>query len=103
MPNNNINFQINYQKGDTSALDSLRKELQELKGLASNLDLGLSPDEINKLLPAVSALERAMNGAFDINLNTVNIQKFNQLLSQSGMNIKTIQQGLSIAGAADVS
>ncbi len=54
--NNNINFKINYQKGDTSALDNLKKELIELKSLASNLDMGFSPEEINQLLPAVSAL-----------------------------------------------
>lgn len=98
--NNNINFKINYQKGDTSALDNLKKELIELKSLASNLDMGFSPEEINQLLPAVSALERALNSAFDVRLNTINIQKFNQILAQSGLNAKSLQEGLSVAGAA---
>ena len=98
--NNNINFKINYQKGDTSALDNLKKELIELKSLASNLDMGFSPEEINQLLPAVSTLERALNSAFDVRLNTINIQKFNQILAQSGLNAKSLQEGLSVAGAA---
>lgn len=100
MPNNNINFKINYQKGDTSALDNLKKELNELKSLASNIDMGFSPDEINQLLPTVSTLERALDSAFDVRLNTINVQKFNQILAQSGMNAKSLQQSLSVAGAA---
>lgn len=100
MPNNNINFQINYQKGDTSVLDSLRKELMELKSLASNLDFNLDEHEMQSFIGSITTLEKSLNKAFDVNLNTINIQKFQQLLAQSGTNLTTIRQGLSLAGAA---
>ncbi len=98
--NNNINFQVNYQKGDTSALDNLRKELLELRKLSSNIDVGFSDQEVQKITNTVTILERALNKSFDVNLNTINIQKFTQLLAQSGMNIKILQQNLSMLGGA---
>ena len=100
MSNNNINFQINYQKGDTSALDSLRKELAELKIAASNIDIAFDDAEMKQYIGSITALENALNGAFDVNLNTINIQKFNKLLAQSGLNAKSLQQGLSLMGSA---
>ena len=97
--NNKINFSLNFQKGDTAALDSLKKDLIELKRLAGDADFGLDPKSAQQLTASVNMIEQAMSKATDFNLNTINVQKFNNILKQSGTSIKQLQEGLSLAGA----
>jgi len=96
---NNINFKLNFQMGDRNAFASLKKELQEIKTLAASADFGLDQKELNSVLNSVNAIERAMTKAYDPQLNTVNIQKFNNLLKESGTNINKVKDSLSIMGA----
>lgn len=99
--NNKINFQIDFKKGDVTALNSLKKDIAEIQRLAGDIDFtsGKSISEIQNMAKAARALESAMNQAFDVNLNTVNVQKFNNLLRQSGYNAETLQADLANAGA----
>lgn len=94
----NIDFNLNVKKGDTSGLDSLRKQLNELKIIASDIDFSLDDFEIRQVMSTISAIESAMNKAFDPNLNSVNINKFNQILKNSGYDLAGIQKGLSLMG-----
>ena len=97
---NNINFKINFQAGDKSAFAKLKKELTEMKQLAQSVDFGLDQNSANKVISTADSIARAMTKAYDPQLNTVNIQKFNNLLKQSGTDIKQVQQNLSTMGAS---
>ena len=97
---NSIQFSIDFKKGETHALDSLKKDLAEIQNIATKpMDLGLEAGEIQKMVSAARTLETSLDQAFDVDLNTVNIQKFNNLLKQSGMTAETLQADLSLAGA----
>jgi ABC-type dipeptide/oligopeptide/nickel transport system permease component len=49
---------------------------------------------------AAHNLEKALDSAFDVDLNTINIQKFNQYLQKTGLNIKDLQADLALAGTS---
>ena len=70
--NNRIDFQLNFKKGDTSALQSLKKDIAEIQRMAGDVDFtaGMSTSEINKMVTAARSLETAMDQAFDVDLNT---------------------------------
>jgi hypothetical protein len=97
---NSIQFSIDFKKGETQALDSLKKDLAEIQNMATKpMDLGLEAKEIQRMVSAARTLETSLDQAFDVDLNTVNIQKFNNLLKQSGMSAESLQADLSLAGA----
>ena len=97
---NRIQFSIDFKKGETHALDSLKKDLAEIQNMATKpMDLGLEAKEIQRMVSAARTLETSLDQAFDVDLNTVNIQKFNNLLKQSGMSAESLQADLSLAGA----
>ena len=97
---NSIQFSIDFKKGETHALDSLKKDLAEIQNMATRpMDLGLETGEIQRMVSAARTLETSLDRAFDVDLNTVNIQKFNNLLKQSGMSAESLQADLSLAGS----
>jgi TP901 family phage tail tape measure protein len=95
---NSIQFSIDFKTGDTKALQELKNDLAEIQQMASQNVWGSPAEDLNKITTAAHALESALNQAFDPDLNTVNIQKFNQVLRQSGMNAETLYKDLSMAG-----
>ena len=95
-----IEFQLDFKTGEVKAFDNIKRQLQEVKNLASNINMGLSPSEMQTTLSSVHTLEQALNKAFDPTLNTVNVQKFNQILKNSGLNAKTLQANLNNVGSA---
>ena len=97
---NNIDFNLNFRKGNISGLESLKKDLTAIKTLVSDPDWALHPLDISNVMSTVNTLQNALNKAFDPQLNTINIQKFNQILKQSGLNATTLQQNLALAGTA---
>lgn len=98
--NNRIEFQLDFKTGDIKALSSLKKDLAEIQRMAADPDFtaGFSTKEIQNMITAARTLDSALDQAFDVNLNTVNVQKFNSILAQSGYNAQTLQAGLSQAG-----
>ena len=100
---NNANFNLNIKtKVDSAELNKLKQQLQEIRNLATDVEYTgvLTPKEIDMMTAAARNLEHALDAAFDVELNTVNIQKFNQYLNQTGLNIKDLQADLALAGAA---
>lgn len=97
--NNNINFKLNFEMGDKQAFNTLKAQLNEVRALASDINFGLSPAETQSTLRAVNTLEQALTRAYDPTLNTINIQKFNNILKQSGFNAASLQKELSNVGA----
>ena len=97
---NSIDFQLNFLKGDMSALESLKKELNNLKQLAANESLFSGQgQQVTSLVSNIQTVENALNKAFNPKLNTINVQKFNQILAQSGQNARTLQESFAVAGA----
>lgn len=96
---NTLNFNIKTNT-DFSDLAKLKKELNEIRSLARDVDFTgiMSPDEIDNMVRSANKLEQAMDQAFDYDLNTVNIEKFNRILRDSGTNIAEVQKGLALAG-----
>ena len=97
--NNNINFKLNFEMGDRKAFNELRNQLNEVRQLAASADFGLDTKQMQSTLHAVNTLEQALTRAYDPTLNTVNIQKFNKILSESGLNAKKLQSELSVVGS----
>ena len=95
---NSIQFSIDFKTGDTKALQELKNDLAKIQQAASKNEFNSSVDEINKIINAARTLESALNQAFDVNLNAVNVQKFNQILRQSGISAETLYKDLSMAG-----
>ena len=98
--NNNINFKLNFDIGDTKGFNELKRQLNEVKQIASNMGSGgLDSKEIQSTLKAANTLELALKKAYDPVLNTVNIQKFNNILKESGTNAANLQKDLAAVGA----
>ena len=99
---NNITFSIGLKTNyDASGVNQLKKELQDIQNLTSVSTGFINKSNVKDLMAMTSAaneLERALDAAYDPQLNTVSIDKFNQSLKNSGTNIQKVQQDLSKAG-----
>ena len=101
MANNSAQFNLGIKtSADLSGVNQIKKALEEVRKIASEGSGFFDVNEIKQMTSAANTLERALNGAFDVRLNTVNIAKFNDILKQSNTSITEIQNGLSYAGAA---
>ena len=100
MANTTYNVKVGFQE-DPSGLNKIKQDLQEIQRMAKDVEFtgGFNPKQLASMTQAAHTLEAALDAAFDVNLNTVNIQKFNSILKQSGTSIQQIQQGLAHAGA----
>ena len=98
---NNAIFNLNIRtNSDLAGVNQVKRSLNEVKQMAGSMDFpGMDSSEIQEMIRSAEALERAMEDAFDPDLNTVNVQKFNRILAESGLNIDDIQSGLAKAGA----
>lgn len=97
---NNAIFNLNIRtNSDLAGVNQVKRSLNEVKQMADNVDFAMDPNDIQEMIRSAEALERAMEDAFDPDLNTVNVQKFNRILAESGLNINDIQSGLAKAGA----
>lgn len=99
---NNMTFSIGLKTNyDASGVNQLKKELQDIQNLTSVSTGFINKSNVKDLMAMTSAaneLERALDAAYDPQLNTVSIDKFNQSLKNSGTNIQKVQQDLSKAG-----
>lgn len=86
---------------DLKSVQQLKQELQEVKKLA-NEGYGTGEDisKIQSTIKSANTLEHAIQAAFDPKIETINIEKFNKILKDSGTNIGEISHNLLNAGAA---
>ena len=96
MANNRINFGIGFQV-DKTGLDALQ---QQLNKIAANA--GAPSEKLNTGLQEAAQtariVENALNKAFNANLGTANISKFNQELKNNNLTIQQVKNNLSKAG-----
>ena len=97
---NNIQFSIDFKTGDVKALKDLKADLAEIQRLGNDpsFAVGMPAKDIQDMITAARTLDTALDKAFDVNLNAVNVQKFNNILKQSGTNAEKLYTDLSNAG-----
>ena len=94
MPKNDIKFNIGIgTTADTKGIQEIQRQLEKLREQAK-LDMSIDPE----VLRDIGAVQTALTGAFDTKLNTVNIEKFNNLLKTSNTSIHQVGISLSKMG-----
>lgn len=97
-----IDFDVNKKK-----IEQLKKSLQDLKkmsisdvavGQAGNNDLSKMKQQLRQAQQAARVTEEAITKAFNPKLNTVNIQKFENELKISGLNMDTLRKKMQAIG-----
>lgn len=87
---------------DLKGVQQLKTQLKELNRLASDVEGPLSGSfsstEIQKTINAVRTLDTALDSAFDVNLGSININKFNDTLKKSNMSVNSLYRDLSRLG-----
>ena len=99
---NNMTFSIGLKTNyDASGVNQLKKELQDIQKLArdTNFSEGSTARELVDMTNAARELEKALEAAYDPQIGTVNIDRFNKSLQASGTSLAQVQNGLKHAGA----
>ena len=101
MPNNRIKFGIDFDI-DKASLDSLRNQLKDLQKITQkDLKISVGGDakkQLESIRSSAIEVENALNRAFNSNLGTLNITKFNTELKN--LNLKRIASDFNSAGAS---
>ena len=99
MPSNNnrINFQVGYNV-DQSSVNAVKKSLQDLQNIKVK-DFSGTKKDLDDIRKVAGQVQSALTQAFNVNLNSLNTQKFNSQLASSKLTIDGIYQSFSKAGA----
>lgn len=105
MANQRIDIDVGL-KVDKTGLNQIKSSLQEIKNLtAQDLmkiggynDIKQAQGELDSLKRSIAAIDGALEKAFNTDLGTLNVSKFNQALK--GMNLNQVYKDFSAAGAA---
>lgn len=101
-----INFDVNEQ-----GLKSLKEQLNQIQQMTTSEIFNINPnlektnikqvsEGLQDLKDVAQQVEIALNGAFNTELGTVNIAKFNQNLATSNLDIQKIYSSFQLAGTA---
>ena len=103
MANNSIKYSVGFNV-DKSGLNQIKSALEEIKKVSlqdlkiiNNKDLSQTLDDFRALESSIAQLEGALKKAFNADLGTINVAKFNQELKH--MDLATIQKNFYNAGA----
>lgn len=102
---NKIDFQVNLNVDKTS-LNDLQKSLSGISSLTQSdlmdINKGMNLEEANAKLKqirqTVTTVKQSLSNAFNKDLGTVNVTKFNNELGKAGMNVKQLYQTFAMAG-----
>lgn len=100
-----IDFQVNLNVDKTS-LNDLQKSLSDLSRMTQsdilNLNKGMNLKEadvqLKEIRQTVTTVKQSLSNAFNKDLGTVNVTKFNNELSKSGISIKQLYSTFAAAG-----
>lgn len=93
---NRINFQIGYSI-DKAGLQEMQSLFQQIANRAKEPGAQLN-SELQKAASTANTLDGILEKTFNTNLGTLNVTKFNQELSKSGLTLKDVQSNLSSMG-----
>ena len=102
---NKINFQVNLDV-DKTGLNDLQKSLSGISSLTQsdlmNINKGMNLEEadakLKQIRQTVTTVKQSLSNAFNKDLGTVNVTKFNNELGKAGMNVKQLYQTFAMAG-----
>jgi hypothetical protein len=99
MPSNqtNINIGVKYNV-DQSSVNAVKKSLQDLQHIKVS-DFSGTKKQLNEIKDTAKQVESALDSAFNVNLNSLNVQTFNQQLKSAGLSVDQVYQTFSKAGA----
>ena len=99
MPSNqtNINIGVKYNV-DQSSVNAVKKSLQDLQNIKPANFSG-TKNQLDDIKKTAKQVQSALDAAFNVNLNSLNIQTFNQQLRTAGLSVDRIYQKFSSAGA----
>ena len=105
MANQRIDIDVGL-KVDKTGLNQIKSSLQEIKNLTAqdlmkiggHTDIQKAEQELKSLKASISQIDGALEKAFNTDLGTLNVSKFNQALK--GMNLNQVYKDFSAAGAA---
>ena len=105
MANQRIDIDVGL-KIDKTGLNQIKSSLQEIKNLTAqdlmkiggHTDIQKAEQELKSLKSSISQIDGALEKAFNTDLGTLNVSKFNQALK--GMNLNQVYKDFSAAGAA---
>ena len=100
-----INFGIGFNV-DKTQLNDLKASLMEINNLTpkdivqsnSNLNLGTARMQLNEIKETANIVQDALNKAFNQKLDTLNLTEFNNILSQSNLNLENVYKQFSSVG-----
>ena len=101
MANNSAQFNLGIKtSADLSGIDQVKKALQDIQNLnKTGKSFGLDAAQIQQATSAAEDFSRALRSAYDVDLNTVNIGKFNKSLLESGRTMSSLHEDMSQVGA----
>lgn len=108
MANEQMTFSLGIKTtADMTGINQLKQELKTLNAdIAGNADYlataGLTPTQLNQASSAINTLGRAIDSAFDVNLNGINFNAFQNSLKASGTSLTTIGKQMSALGPEGV-
>ena len=102
---NKINFQVNLNVNKTG-LNDLQKSLSGISSLTQSdlmdINKGMNLEEadakLKQIRQTVTTVKQSLSNAFNKDLGTVNVTKFNNELGKAGMNVKQLYQTFAMAG-----
>ena len=105
MANQRIDIDVGL-KVDKTGLNQIKSSLQEIKNLTAqdlmkiggHTDIQKAERELKSLKTSIGQIDGALEKAFNTDLGTLNVSKFNQALK--GMNLNQVYKDFSAAGAA---
>ena len=105
MANQRIDIDVGL-KVDKTGLNQIKSSLQEIKNLTAqdlmkiggHTDIQKAEQELKNLKTSISQIDGALEKAFNTDLGTLNVSKFNQALK--GMNLNQVYKDFSAAGTA---
>ena len=100
-----IDYSIGFNV-DKTGLNQIKSSLQEIKNLTAqdimriggHSDIKKAENELKALKTSISQIDSALDRAFNTDLGTLNVSKFNQALK--GLNLNKVYQDFSKAGVA---
>lgn len=93
----NITFGINYSV-DSSGLNSLKSSLQSIQKIKP-ADFSGTREELREVTQTAKQVEQALNKAFNVNLNSINVSSFNSQLKNADLTVEKIYTDFSKVGA----
>lgn len=104
---NSVTFKVGYQVDKTalndikaSLLTIQRLSLKDFMDLNKSMGLDDAKNNLNQIKNSASQIDKALSKAFNVDLGTINISKFNNELKNSGVNINDVYKDFSAAGIA---